>query len=250
MEIIMENYEDMQNFLTTTIKESYLQIKNVSVETQFTNNDYVTNCDLIIEKYIIDKINEIYPNIPIMSEESNKNDVIGTYFTIDPIDGTANFSTNLDIWGIQVAYIENNECKVSSIYFPKLNIIVETIKGKGTFINNKKGKIKKFDILKKSMVSFNTKQNLKLYNLLLNIGDKISRVRLFGCPCYGFTLVANNSIDAYVLIGNNKYDIEPGLLSCKEAGAVYYRDEICTIVANSNELIDLLKEEIYRVFEN
>lgn len=244
------NYEDIQKFLTTTIKDAYTQIENVNIQTKFENNDYVTNCDLIIEKYIIDNINKFYPNIAIMSEEFNKEDVNGTYFVIDPIDGTANFSTNLDIWGIQVAYIENNDCKVSSIYFPKLNMIVETVKGKGTFINGEKGSIKKFDVLNKSMVSFNTKKNLKLYSLLLNIGNKISRVRLFGCPCYGFTLVAKGSIDAYVLIGNTKYDIDPGLLSCKEAGAVYYRDNICTIVANSHQLIDLLKEEIYNIFGN
>lgn len=243
------NYEEMQNFLTVTIKNAYLQIENVNIETQFANNDYVTNCDLIIEKYIIDNIKKIYPNIAIMSEEFNKQYVDGTYFVIDPIDGTANFSTNLDLWGIQIAYIENNDCKVSSIYFPKLNIVVETIKGKGTFINGEKGEIKKFDVLKKSIVSFNTKKHLKLYNLLSNIGDKISRVRLFGCPCYGFMLVAKGGIDAYVLIGDTKYDIEPGLLSCKEAGAVYYRDNICTIVANNNEIIDLLKEEIYKVFK-
>ena len=85
--------------------------------------------------------------------------------------------------------------------------------------------------------------------IISNIGDKISRVRLFGCPCYGFMLVAKGGIDAYVLIGDTKYDIEPGLLSCKEAGVVYYRDNICTIVANNNEIIDLLKEEIYKVFK-
>ena len=242
-------YKEIQNFLTTTMKNAYLQIENVAIKSNFSNNDYVTNCDLIIEKYIIDKIKNTYPDISIMSEELNKQDVNGTYFVVDPIDGTANFSTNLDLWGIQMAYIEDNDCKVSSIYFPKLNILVETIKGNGTFINGEKGTIKKFDVLKKTMVSFNTKKNLKLYEVLLNMGDKISRVRLFGCPCYGFMLVAKGCIDAYVLIGNKKYDIEPGLLACKEAGAICYQDNICTIVANSDEIVELLKKEIYKVFK-
>lgn len=241
-------YEDIQKFLTITIKNAYLQISNTDIETTFNNNDYVTNCDLIIEKYIISCIQNTYPNIPILSEDLNKKDLNGTYFLIDPIDGTANFANELDIWGIQVAFVQDNECKVSSMYFPKLDILVETIKGKGTFINGIKTSIKKFNALNKSMISLNSKENLKLYQLLLNMGNNISRVRLFGCPSYGFALVAQGCLDAYILIGNTKYDIEPGLLSCIESGAQYYRDNICTIVANSNELIDFLRNEIYNVF--
>lgn len=243
------NYDDIQKFLTVTVKNAYVEINNINIETTFNNNDYVTNCDLIIEKYIINCIQKTYPDIPILSEELNKKDLNGTYFLIDPIDGTANFANNLDIWGIQVAFVQDNECKVSSMYFPKLDILVETIKGRGSFINGIKSSIKNFDILNKSMISLNCKQNLKLYHLLVNIGKDISRVRLLGCPSYSFALVAKGCLDAYILIGNTKYDIDPGLLACVESGAKYYRDNICTIVANSNELIDFLKNEIYKVFK-
>ena len=36
--------------------------------------------------------------------------------------------------------------------------------------------------------------------------------------------------------------------ACVESGAQYYRDNICTIVANSNELIYFFKSEIYKIF--
>ena len=150
-------YKEIQNFLTTTMKNAYLQIENVAIKSNFSNNDYVTNCDLIIEKYIIDKIKNTYPDISIMSEELNKQDVNGTYFVVDPIDGTANFSTNLDLWGIQMAYIEDNDCKVSSIYFPKLKFVGDSF----IFYNEKinKANLDSLEIINNGFLYYN--DNLK-----------------------------------------------------------------------------------------
>jgi len=244
--------QTMLDFLITTVKNAYLTIQNVSKDiTIKCEKDYVTNCDLIIEKYIIDEMNNKYPSIKILSEESNSScEQTDTYFVIDPIDGTVNFASGLDIWGIQVAYIENGVTLIGVIYYPKLNMIIHSVKGLGTHVNGELVKIKEYNDLKNSLIALNTKANTKQYDFCKIINDKIMRVRLFGAPCYGFGMVARGSLDGYCLVGNKPWDIEPGLLMCIESGAKYYRDDFCTIVANSDEVINTilvgLKETILK----
>ena len=129
----------MVNFLSEIVKDAYIQIKDIKKEISVKGEkDYVTNCDLIIEKYIINKIQEKFPDITIISEEFNYDkEKCEKYFTIDPIDGTINY-------------------------------------------------------------------------------------------------VAQNT----------PWDIEPGLLACIESGAKYYRDDLCTIVANSDDIINCILDSL------
>lgn len=76
------------------------------------------------------------------------------------------------------------------------------------------------------------------------------RVREFGAAYYGFIMVANGSIDGYCILQNTPWNIEPGLLACIESGAKVYRDNFCTIVANSNDIIDLIKNSIQIAFKD
>ena len=55
--------------LKTSMHSIPVSIQSLAIKSNFSNNDYVTNCDLIIEKYIIDEIKNTYPDISIMSEE-------------------------------------------------------------------------------------------------------------------------------------------------------------------------------------
>lgn len=88
----------MIDFLSGIVKEAYLQIKDIEKEISIKGEkDYVTNCDLIIEKYIINKLKEKFPEITVISEEFNYHKKKSEkYFTIDPIDGTINFASGLD----------------------------------------------------------------------------------------------------------------------------------------------------------
>lgn len=230
----------MIEFLTNVVKEAYLQIKDTNTEISLKGEkDYVTNCDLIIEKYIIDEIRKNYSEVEIISEEFNhRKTTCEKYFTIDPIDGTINFANGLDIWGIQIAYIEKGETLASVLYFPKLEILIKSEKGKGTFINNVECKVKKYIDLKNSLVAFDfSKINKNNYILEKEVSEKIMRIREFGAACFGFGMVASGKMDGYYIMQNTPWDIEPGLLACVEAGAKFYRDSNCTIVANSNEII-------------
>lgn len=239
-------------FLVETVKEAYIQIKDIEKEVSIKGSrDFVTNCDFLIEKYIIGKMKKEFLDIEILSEEFNfDKEKTNRYFIIGPIDGTINFASGLDIWGIQVAYVENENTIASCLYFPKLDLLLSSTNNCGTFINGKEVKVKEYEKLDNSLVAFDfSRANEKNYILYQEVSKKVMRVRELGAACYGFSMVANGSIDGYCILQNTPWDIEPGLLACIEAGAKVYRDNFCTIVANSYDIIDLIRNSIQISFK-
>ena len=71
----------------------------------------VSNGDLEVDKFISNKISEITPDLPIISEETSENRNIKNlknFWLIDPIDGTYDYINNLDEFTINAGLIINN----------------------------------------------------------------------------------------------------------------------------------------------
>ena len=81
-------------FLIEVVKEANSLITpDFEVKAKGNDGDLVTNFDLEIENFIIEKLKEKYPNFDIVSEEYNSNKgITKNCFVIDPIDGTVNFA--------------------------------------------------------------------------------------------------------------------------------------------------------------
>ena len=76
------------------------------------DNTPVSNGDLEVNKFIIKKISEVTPDIPIISEESsdNKNNSkLKDFWLVDPIDGTYDYINNLEEFTINAGLIINNK---------------------------------------------------------------------------------------------------------------------------------------------
>ena len=103
--------------------------------------------------------------------------------------------------------------------------------------------------IENSLVAFDfSKANELNYEAMKLVSKQVMRVREFGAGSYGFAMVANGSVDAYCITQNTPWDIDPGVLLCKEAGAKIFRHDFCTIVANNEKLIDLIKESLEMAF--
>ena len=241
---------DILNFLTDTVKNAYLEIKDIEKEVSLKGRkDVVTNCDLLVEKYIINEINKKYPDIDILSEEYNSNNEVNdTYFVIDPIDGTINFAYGMNIWAIQVAYVEKGTIIASCMYFPKLDELYTSLKDEGSYLNGKKIQINNYPGLENSLIAMSFGKEFDVfYDLFKDVAKKVLRVRDFGAGSFCMAMVACGKLDGYCVLADTKWDIEPGLIACSEAGAKVYRDEFCTIVANSDEIIDTILNSIQTI---
>ena len=85
------------------------------------DNTPVSNGDIEVNKIITNKIKEVTPEIPIISEENSDNKLIKNlkdFWLIDPIDGTYDYINNLEEFTINAGLIINNQPEAGLIYAP------------------------------------------------------------------------------------------------------------------------------------
>jgi 3'(2'), 5'-bisphosphate nucleotidase len=85
------------------------------------DNTPVSNGDLEVNKIITQKILELTPNIPIVSEETSHNkdnDNLKDFWLVDPIDGTYDYINDLDEFTINAGLILNKKPVGGIIYAP------------------------------------------------------------------------------------------------------------------------------------
>ena len=85
------------------------------------DNTPVSNGDIEVNKILTDKISQITPGIPIVSEENSahKNDKnLKDFWLIDPIDGTRDYINNRDEFTLNAALILNNIPAIGIILAP------------------------------------------------------------------------------------------------------------------------------------
>jgi len=85
------------------------------------DNTPVSNGDIEVNKILTNKILEITPNIPIVSEESihHKSDInLKNFWLIDPIDGTRDYINNRDEFTLNAALILNKKPVIGIITVP------------------------------------------------------------------------------------------------------------------------------------
>jgi len=110
----------------------------------------LTEADTKANEIICNALIELYPNIPIMSEENKQIDY-GVrkdweyYWCIDPIDGTKEFIKKNDEFTVNIALIQKNTPVLGIVYAPAINEMYTAKKGYGAFKNGLKLPIRRDD---------------------------------------------------------------------------------------------------------
>ena len=165
---------DLLGTFETASKLSLSLRKKGLKETIKEDNTPVTNGDLEVNKILIDKISELTPNIPIISEETNSNknlDNLSTFWLIDPIDGTYDYINNKDEFTLNAALIINKVPEIGIISAPAKNRLFYTYGDGNSFevINDKaqllNSKINKNDQKNIIAVSYSDKLKKEIKNV-------------------------------------------------------------------------------------
>lgn len=230
----------MINFLKNIVLEATdITNKTFELYAKGGESDLVTSLDYEVERFIIDKLKEKYPDFDIVSEEfNNNNKKTDNCFIIDPIDGTINFANNVPLWGIQIACVKNGKTIASVINLPRINELYwadET----GAYLNGKKISVNEVPIKNALYVigGFNSLpcvSRLKKYSI---------NGRSFGAACVSMSFVASGRIHGYVYRSNNIWDYEPGLFLCKMAGASVKSINGFHAAAMNDEFLNILELE-------
>jgi 3'(2'), 5'-bisphosphate nucleotidase len=98
----------------------------------------LTQADLSANKYIVEQLQRLDPDIPIVSEEARipeyETRKTWTHFwLVDPLDGTKEFLKGRDEFTVNVALIDSHEPVLGVVGIPAKNLLYYAVKGQGAF---------------------------------------------------------------------------------------------------------------------
>ncbi len=233
-------------FLIDIVKQAEeISKEHFLVKTKDGESDLVTNLDIKIEKFLIDKIKQTYPDFDIVSEEENCNkEVTKNCFIIDPIDGTINFANNLPLWAIQIACVKNGETIASVIDMPRINEFYYADKT-GAYLNDKKIYVNQVPF-KNALFEISGSNNQQA---IIRMSKYSLHRRNFGGICVSMAWTAAGRIHGAVFRSDKPWDYEPGLFLIKMAGGKVMSIPGFHAGAMNEEFLNILKLETAKKIE-
>ncbi len=186
----------------------------------------VSNGDIKVDEMLTDKIKQLTPNIPIISEETvdpkikNKSKI---FWLVDPIDGTREYVAGKNEYTLNAALIIDKVPKIGLVGVPKMNRLFYSY-GPGESYMLKKDQKIKLNCEKKTptgeVIALSSSNNppqvimnkLKEYNVT-------SIVKM--ASSYKFCVLANGEYDIYAALDRaNEWDYAAGHAIAEHAGAI------------------------------
>lgn len=217
--------------------------------------NYVTECDKAVQDCIMKAMKEVYPDIPFLAEEKDNDEIDsnGSFFVLDPIDGTMNFMHDLGRSAISLAYVLNGKLRAACVYDPYRDEVYTAKKNEGAYLNGKQIHVSKKDGLKEAMVFTGTVPYDKSYadyyfKCMKDTFMHCEGIRRSGSAVLELANVAAGRADGY-FEHVQSWDRAAGMLLIEEAGGKVcsYDGSECPIVGfhdivagNKNVVDDLL----------
>jgi 3'(2'), 5'-bisphosphate nucleotidase len=225
--MIKPNLDDMKKIITIAKQagEKIMQIyqKDVSVEYK-KDQSPLTEADLASHHLICDELNKLYPDIPILSEESADAFILADenacFWCVDPLDGTKEFIKKNYEFTVNIALILNQQPILGVIGVPAKNSVYAAVKGQGSFKQKESNALQKIHVksqdpdhltfaVSRSHLDDHTKAMVDEYEAeMLQAGSALK-----------LAFVAEGLVDVYPRFGPTMlWDVAAGQCIIEEAG--------------------------------
>lgn len=206
----------------------------------------VTSADLAANRIIINRLSELTPDIPVISEESyciplaQRRDW-PRYWLIDPMDGTQEFVARSGDFAVSIALVEHGWPALGVIYWPKEDVLYYATRGHGAFKQQRNlinrirvNEHQSGDILK---IAISRRQPLQpIVDLLQNKHD-VEYVALGSCSLKS-CLVAEGKADCYLRLGpTGEWDTGAVHVIVEEAGGKILDSEFTPLSYNRRDTL-------------
>ncbi len=222
-----------QTFLTQTLEEASKVARKMFGKVsgrikEHDNTQVLTEADLAVGKFIIEEIQNSYPDHNIIDEETGVMDKKSEYtWVIDPIDGTANFASGIPLYGIMLGLLEKDEPLAGGFVLPYFKETYIAEKDKGVFLNGEKLELSDRSDFSRLMVAYGVeriKENPELINkqaeFMVKIASEFLLVRNSG-SVFDIAMFVKGGYGACLYNQSQIWDNVAQQVVVEEAGGVY-----------------------------
>jgi len=219
--------------------------------------DMASEVDLAVEREVRGFLHDKTPTIGFLGEEegtSGTNDKL--VWTLDPIDGTANFVRGIPLCAVSLALLDNRRAVLGLIELPFLHTRYHAAEGEGAYANGNRIHVSSTSSLLDAIVSIGdfavgahaAEKNQRRLAVTTLLATRTQRVRMFGSAAIDLAYVAHGKTDAMIMLSNKPWDTAAGVILAREAGARivdqhgadYTLDSAATIATTPQLLDDVL----------
>ena len=120
--------------------ELILHARKIISKNKTDSRNVVTEYDIKVQNLLMERFSERISGARFVCEENGVHDDLKAehLFIIDPIDGTMNFTKNLNHSCISAAYSSFGEIKAAAVYNPFADELFTAVKGEGACLNGEK----------------------------------------------------------------------------------------------------------------
>ena len=202
------------------------KIKAGDVEGKATSKDLVSIADKAIEKLIVSKILERFPDHDIFGEETGHRGTKSEYcWIIDPIDGTQSFVKHHPYYSISIALYKNGTGYAGAVNAPALGRLFTAVSGQGAFENGQMIHVSDCTELENAACAtgFARLRENKVEPVLekfVRVLPHLRDIKRCGSAALDLAMTAAGVFDGYWEEGLQLYDMAAGAIIVREAGGV------------------------------
>lgn len=194
------------------------------------SGDYVTEVDRRAERAIGSLLRAEAPDVDVVGEELGGevggavDQRSGSFWLVDPLDGTTNFFHGLPVFGVSVALMEEGRPVAGAVHAPVLGLTFSGARGPGASGGGRPLRVSSRDPATAVVATgfpFRVKDRLPQYERLLRPAlRRFEDLRRPGAASLDLAWVAAGILDGFFELGLSPWDVAAGGLLVEEAGGV------------------------------
>lgn len=200
-----------------------LPVKAGVIEDIGVKKAWLTEMDITIERELTQLILKLDPKGRVWGEEEHSDIKEGeSIWIIDPISHTFNFLHGIPHYAVVISHMIKGKVVFAAMYDPSVKEMFTAFKGKGTFLNNNKVKVKTGEdrgcILYQPDEHFMSNEDVgKIYSDLY----RSHRIKAMGSVGLHYAYVACGRVYGAITINKDTFPEFAGMLMVQEAGGKF-----------------------------
>lgn len=217
----------------------------IDIQSKEGSANFVTSYDVCVQEELKKGLAEIFPEAGFVGEEEAESTYSdkGSFFIVDPIDGTTNFIKDYHMSCISVGYVTDGQVEMAVVYNPYLDEMYWAKRGEGAYCNTRRIHVSA-QPLSNGIVLFGTSPyneelSKKSFEMAYEYCTKALDIRRSGSAALDLCAVAAGRAELFFELRLSPWDYAAGSLLVEEAGGVVTTvegkqitlDQPCSILA-------------------